>query len=106
MAKKGAVSKTRAVLDYIKAHPGVGNKEIAEALTKAGIKINAGHVSTIKTQSKKRRGARRKAVTAVVAKTGVGIPEIKAGLALLKVCGSVSAAKEALAAAEEIKKAV
>jgi hypothetical protein len=26
MAKKGAISKTRAVLDYIKAHPGVGNK--------------------------------------------------------------------------------
>ena len=36
----------------------------------------------------------------------MGIPEIKAGLALLKVCGSVAAAKEALAAAEDIKKAV
>jgi hypothetical protein len=106
MAKKGAVSKTRAVLDYIKAHPGVGNKEIAEALTKEGITINAGHVSTIKTQSKKRRRAKRKVVKAVVAKTGIGIPEIKAGLALLKVCGTVSAAKEALVAAEEIKKAV
>ena len=45
-------------------------------------------------------------VKAVVEKTGIGIPEIKAGLALLKVCGSVTAAKEALAAAEEIKKAV
>ena len=47
-----------------------------------------------------------KAVTAVVARTGIGIPEIKAGLALLKVCGTVSAAKEALAAAEDLKKAV
>ena len=39
MAKKGTGSKTRAVLDYIKGHPGVGNTEIAAALTKAGISI-------------------------------------------------------------------
>ena len=38
MAKKGTGSKTRAVLDFIKAHPGLGNTEIAEALTKAGLR--------------------------------------------------------------------
>ena len=99
MAKKKKVNKTKAVLEYLKAHPGAGNPEVAEALTKEGIKITAGHVSTIKTQSKKRR----RAVKKVVAKRGVGIPEIKAALALLKACGTADAAKEALAAAEEIK---
>jgi hypothetical protein len=99
MPKKERVNKTKAVLGYLKAHPGAGNTEVAEALTKEGIKITAGHVSTIKTQNKKRRQAAKK----VVAKRGVGIPEVKAALALLKTCGSVGAAKEALAAAEEIK---
>ena len=97
MAKKQRVNKTQAVRDYLKAHRGAKSSEIAEALTKQGIKITVGHVANIK--SKKRR----RAVKAVVEKRGVGIPEIKAALALLKVCGTAGAAKEALAAAEEIK---
>ena len=171
MAKKGTGSKTRAVLDYIKAHPGVGNTEIAEALTKAGTPITPSHVSTIKHVNKEavatvavkkpavgismetmpasvnksqairdyvkahrkaanseivaelakqgvevtpnlvatvkaKKQKRREVVKAVVEKRGVGISEIKAALACLKVCGSVAAAKEALAAAEEIKKMI
>ncbi len=106
MAKKGAINKTKAVLDYLKAHKGAGNKEVAEALTKQGVEINAGHVSTIKTQAKRRRRARRRVVLVVVEKTGGGvdIPQIKAALALLKICENAKAAKEALAAAEDIKK--
>lgn len=46
---------------------------------------------------------RRRAAKKVLAKRGVGIPEIKAALALLMTCGTASAAKEALAAAGEIK---
>jgi len=99
MAKKQRVNKTQAVRDYLKAHRGAKSSEIAEALTKQGIKITVGHVANIKSKSKKRR----RAVKAVVEKRGVGIPEIKAALALLKVCGTAGAAKEALAAAEEIK---
>ncbi len=98
MAKQ-KVNKTKVVREYLKAHPRAKSSEIAEALAKQGITITAGHVSNIKSKSKKRR----RAVKAVVAKRGVGIPEIKAALALLKACGTASAAKEALAAAEEIK---
>jgi hypothetical protein len=36
----------------------------------------------------------------------VGIPEVKAALALIKATGNVAAAKQALAVAEEIKKIV
>ena len=106
MAKEGAVNKTKAVLEYIKAHPGVRNKDVAEALTKEGIVVSPAHVSAIKGKAKQRRKVRREAVQTVVAKTGIGVPEIKAGLALLRACGSLATAKEALAAAEEIKKAV
>ncbi|MGO8745930.1 MAG: hypothetical protein ACLQNE_08060, partial [Thermoguttaceae bacterium] len=56
--------------------------------------------ATVKAKKQKRR----QVVKEVVEKRGVGIPEIKAALACLKVCGNVAAAKEALAAAEEIKK--
>lgn len=99
MAKKQGISKTKAVLGYWKAHPKAKAAEIAEALTKQGISITASYVANIKSKSKKRG----RAVKAVSATSGVGIPEIKAAFAFLKACGSAKAAKEALAAAEEIK---
>ena len=40
------------------------------------------------------------------AEGGVGVPEIKAAFAFLKAVGSVAVAKQALAAAVEIKKIV
>jgi hypothetical protein len=45
-------------------------------------------------------------VKKAVAKGNIGIPEIKAALALLKLTGSVAAATEALAAAQEIREIV
>lgn len=99
MAKKQGVNKTRAVHDYWKAHPRETSSQIAEALTKQGINISSQYVANIKSKSKKKG----RAVRAVGAKRGVGIPEIKAALSLIKVCGSTAAAKEALAAADEIR---
>jgi hypothetical protein len=107
MAKKPAVSKTESVRDYIKAHPGVGNKEVAEALGKQGISITPNHIANIKSKmvaGKGKRRRRRTAAKAMSVKTGVGIAEIKAAFALLKQCGSIACAKEALAAAAEIQK--
>ncbi len=71
MAKKPKISKTQAVRDYLKAHPGTMSKEIAAALTKQGIKINAGHVANIKTKINKeaatKRAAKKPAVAPVAA---------------------------------------
>lgn len=53
MARKQPVNKTQAVRDYLKAHPEAKSGEIAAALTKQGIKINAGHVANIKTKINK-----------------------------------------------------
>jgi hypothetical protein len=107
MAKKKPVNKTQTVCNYIHAHPGIANKEVADALTKQGIKITANHVANIKGKMdvvKGKRSRRRTAANAMSVKTGVGINEIKAAFALLKLCGGINGAREALAAAVEIQK--
>ena len=101
MAKRQG-SKAQAVRDYLIAHPKASNKEVAEGLKAQGITITPNHVANIKAKSKKRR----RAVKKVVASTGLDIAQIKAAFGLLKLCGSLSAAKGALAAAEEIRKSV
>ena len=75
-------------------------------LAKQGITITVGYVRTIKAKHKTRRRAVKKVVENVVAEGGVGIPEIKAAFAFLKAVGSETVAKQALAAALEIKKIV
>ncbi len=100
--KKPEVNKTQAVRDYLKAHKTAKNAEVVDALAKQGISITVGYVRTIKAK----HNTRRRAVRKVVATGGVGIPEVKAALAFLKAMGSVAAAKQALAVAEDIKKIV
>jgi len=78
-----------------------------EALAAEGITVTANYVGNIKARSKRRRRAVKAVVENVVAQGGVvGIPEIKAAFAFLKATGSVEIAKQALAAAIEIKKVV
>lgn len=106
MAKK-PINKSQTVRDYLNAHPGTTNKEVAEALTKQGIKISANHVGNIKSKmvvSKGKRKRRKRAATAMSAKGGVSVHEIKAAFMLLKECGGIESAKKALEAAREIQK--
>ncbi len=98
----GASAKSR---DYLKANKKAKAQEVVDALAEQGITITVGYVRTIKAKSKRRRRAVKEVVAAVVP-TGVGIPEIKAAFAFLKATGSVEIAKQALAAAIEIKKVV
>ena len=102
MAKQEKVNKTHAVKDYLKANPKAKNQAVVDALAKKGITISANYVGNIKAIHNKRRRAMRK----VVAKGGVGIPEVKAALAFLKVTGTVAAATKALAVAQEIREIV
>lgn len=102
MAKNEKVNKTQAVKEYLKANTKARNQAVVDALAKKGIKISANYVATIKATHNKRRQAARK----VVARGGVGIPEVKAALAFLKVMGSVAAATKALAVAQEIREIV
>ena len=103
MAKRQGVSKSQAVRNYLKTHRKAANKEVSEALTKQGIEVSPNHVATIKAKSKTRGIAAR----AVVSRRGLGIPEVKAALALLRECGgSIPASNAALAAAQEIRELV
>jgi hypothetical protein len=102
MAKQSGVNKTQAVREYFRAHKKAKNQEVVDALAKKGITITANYVGNIKATHNKRRRAMRK----VVAKGGVGIPEVKAALAFLKLTGSVAAATQALRVAQEIREIV
>lgn len=102
MATKEKASKSQAVRDYLRANPTAKNQEVVEALSKKGITISSNYISIIKSKSK----TRRKAVKRVVARRGIGIPELKAAIALLKVTGSVAAATDALTAAQEIREMI
>jgi len=99
---KSEVNKTQAVRNYLKANKKAKNQQVVEALAKQGITISANYVGNIKATHNKRR----RAVRTVVAKGGVGIPEVKAALAFIKLTGSVASAKQALAVAQEIREIV
>jgi hypothetical protein len=99
MPRMKGVNKAKAVRDYLRDHPRAKTRAIAEALAKEGISITAAYASKIKSTGRKRG----RPVGSVSAKPGVGIPEVKAALALIKACGSPRAAKKALATAVQIK---
>ena len=103
MAKRQGTSKSQAVRDYLKTHRKATNKEVSDALAKQGVEVSPNHVANIKTKTK----TRSTAATAVVSRRGLGIPEVKAALALLREChGSLKDANAALAAAQEIRELV
>ena len=105
-AKQPGVSKTQAVRDYLKANKRAKTSEVVDALAKQGITITVGYVRTIKAKKSRRRRVMKQIVENVVAEGVVGIPQIKAAFAFVKTVGSIAMAKEALAAAVEIKKVV
>jgi hypothetical protein len=102
MPKKNEVNKSQAVREYLKANRKAKNQEVVDALAKKGVTISVNYVANIKATHNKRRRAARK----VVAKGGIGIPEVKAALAFLKVARSVAAATQALKVAQEIREIV
>ena len=71
MAKKPEVNKTQAVRDYLKDHPKAMSSEIAAALTKQGIKINAGYVAGIKTKINKKAATKKAVKKSAVAASAV-----------------------------------
>ncbi len=58
MPTKRKVNKTQVVTDALAKDPDASPKELAAKLTKQGIKMSAGYVSTIKSAQKKKKGAK------------------------------------------------
>jgi hypothetical protein len=101
------INKTKAVRDYMTANRKAAPKEVAEALAKEGIVVSANYVSNIKANAKGKKGKRkrrRQAAEVAAVQTGVSVANIKAAFGLLKQCGGIAQAKEALASAAEIQK--
>ncbi len=107
------VNKSKAIRDYYKKHPKAKAQEVVGALAKSGITTTTNYVMNLKSRHNKRRKAVRMRVCPhcgkplmekkVIVKGGVGIPEIQAALALIKLTGSLKAATQALAVAQEIR---
>jgi hypothetical protein len=110
MAAREKVNKSQAVRDFIKDNPKAANKEVAESLTKSGVKVTANYVASVKGKGKsKKRGRRAKKEAPVAAAVGggngqLGVSEIKLALSLLKATGGVKEARRAVDAAREIQK--
>jgi hypothetical protein len=102
MARQSDVNKSQAIRDFLKANPKARNQEVVDALAKQGIGVSPNYVNNIKTTHNKRRRAMR----TVAAKGGIGIPEVKAALSLLKLTKNVAAATQALKVAQEIREIV
>ena len=105
-ANKPDVNKSQAIRDYYKSNKKAKTQEVIDALAAQGITVTPNLVTTVKAKSKRRRRAVKAIVENVASQGVVGIPEIKAAFAFLKATGSVEIAKQALAAAIEIKKVV
>ncbi len=102
MAKTSGVNKSLAIREYFKTNPKAKAQEVVDALAKHGITTTTNYVNNLKTSHNKRHRVVKKAV----AKGDIGIPEIKAGLAFIRLTGSVAAAKRALEVAQEIREIV
>jgi hypothetical protein len=101
------VNKSEAVRNYLKEHPGTQNKDVAAALSAQGIKMLPDYVATVKGNMKAKKGKRKrrqKAAEVAAVETGLSVANIKAAFGLIKQCGGVSQAREALASAAEIQR--
>ena len=125
MAETNGVNKSEAIRDYFKANKKAKPQEVVDALAKKGITVTANLVTTVKSTHNKRRRAVRKGIAKSGAGSmrvcphcgkpltekkppngGIGVRDVKAALAFLKLAGGIGAAKQALAVAAEIRKIV
>ena len=99
------VNKSQAVRDALKANPEVGPKETAETLTKQGIEVSAGFVSTIKTQAKNKRQTKKKAAPAAkpAVSDKVSISTLVQAKKMAEQLGGVEKAKAALEALAKLQ---
>ena len=116
MAKKPELSKTQAVRDYLKDHPGALSSEIAAALDKQGIKITPGYAANIKVALGKTQAindaAKKQAVTKTAAPATVDKPakngdtitltQVKLVAATIKTLGGYERLSEVLAVIKEL----
>ncbi|HLJ12639.1 MAG TPA: hypothetical protein VKU82_15700 [Planctomycetaceae bacterium] len=110
MAKRADVNKSQMIRDAVKAHPDKAPAEIAAILRQDGVAVTGQYVSTIKSNDKKARRAKRgggaRRAKTMRAAPGNGLGPVGAALDFIRSAGSLEAAKQALTTLEEIGKVV
>ena len=95
------VNKTAAIKEALKANPGKGPKEIAEIVTKQGVKVTAMYVSTIKSTMGKKKGKRGRKPGSQ-ASNGI-VADLQNTVVYVKGVGGLEKAKELIALLESVR---
>lgn len=105
-------SKAQMIRDYVKNHPTTRNVDIVAALADQGVKVTPNYVSITKnTKRGKKRGkkrGRRGAAARSMSQSanGVGLDQMREAARLIRSAGGIDGARQALAVAEQIAKAL
>lgn len=106
-------SKAKRIREYIDNHPDARNKDVVEALSDYG--VTAADVANVKSQQKRKEGKGKKgssgtkvkadSSSTAIANNGPTINwrELEAGVAFVKVAGSIQRAQHLLIIIEQIK---
>jgi len=101
--KKSGVNKSQAIRDYVAANPTAKPNEVANALSKEGVSVTPQFVSTVKSMSKRKKGAKkrpgrpgRKPGPRKASDKGVSVESLQQAKKMADSMGGVDEAKKAL----------
>jgi hypothetical protein len=105
MAKRRKTNRSEIIRQYLSEHPDEGPSQVAQALKQ--YKVTPHLVSNVKSKMKKVSGPRRKkvkkqAAPLVTSTAATELADVVAAAQLIKACGSLEQAQQALKAAGKV----
>ena len=103
-------SKAEKIRNYSEKNPDVRNVDIVKALAAQGVKVTPNYVSITRSKAgmgkRRRRGGKRSRAAAMHTSNGVGLDQMREAARLIRSAGGIEGARQALAVAEQIAKAL
>ena len=105
-------SKAEKIRKYSEKNPDVRNVDIVKALAAQGVKVTPNYVSITRSKAgmgkrrRRRRGGKRSRAAAMHTNNGVGLDQMREAARLIRSAGGIEGARQALAVAEQIAKAL
>jgi hypothetical protein len=100
---RAKINKTAAIKDAMKANPDKGPKELAEMLTKGGVKVSPMYVSNVKASLNKSKGRKGKRGRVALGKGRFGVDAVEETIVFVKEVGGIDQAKQLLALLEKAR---
>jgi hypothetical protein len=106
------VNKAEKIREYSEKNPQMRNVEIVTALAAQGVKVTPNYVSIIRSKAgtgkrrRRRRAGRRGRAATMHTSNGVGLDQMREAARLIRSAGGIEGARQALAVAEQIAKAL